>query len=86
MDIRSIVCGLHCIFYLIHRCVGHSMTDVTRLLENPVEATGIVHKFVLLLVKHVLWKKKKKKKKLMQLYIEQVKSLVKCRVTFYWVT
>jgi hypothetical protein len=39
------------------------MTDVTRLLENPVEATGIVHKFVLLLVKHVLWKKKKKKEK-----------------------
>jgi hypothetical protein len=30
------------------------MTDVTRLLENPVEATGIVHKFVLLLAKHVL--------------------------------
>ena len=50
----SIVCGLHCIFYLIHRCAGHSMTDVTRLLENPVEATGIVQKFVLLLVKHVL--------------------------------
>jgi hypothetical protein len=50
----SIVCRLHCMFYLIHRCAGHSMTDVTRLLENPVEATGIVHKFVLLLVKHVL--------------------------------
>jgi hypothetical protein len=30
------------------------MTDVTRLLENAVEATGIVQKFVLLLVKHVL--------------------------------
>ena len=50
----SNVCGLHCIFYLIHRCAGHSMTDVTRFLENPVEATGIVQKFVLLLVKHVL--------------------------------
>jgi hypothetical protein len=37
----SIVCGLHWIFYLIHRCAGHSMTDVTRLLENPVGATGI---------------------------------------------
>jgi hypothetical protein len=48
------VCGHHCIFYLIHRCAGHSMTDVTRLLENPVEATDIVQKFVLLLVKHVL--------------------------------
>jgi hypothetical protein len=39
------------------------MTDVTRLLENPMEATDIVQKFVLLLVKHVLWKKKKKEKK-----------------------
>ena len=50
----STVCGHHCIFYLIHRCAGHTMTDVTRLLENPVEATTIVQKFVLLLVKHVL--------------------------------
>jgi hypothetical protein len=50
----SIVCGLHCIFYLIHRYAGHSMTDVTRLLENPVEATGIVQTFVLLLVEHVV--------------------------------
>ena len=56
----SIVCGLHCIFYLIHRCAGHSMTDLTRLLENPVEATGIVQKFVLLPVEHVVWKKEKK--------------------------
>ena len=47
------VCGHHCIFYLIHRCAGHSMTDITRLLENPVEATTIVQNFVLLLVKHV---------------------------------
>jgi hypothetical protein len=30
------------------------MTDVTKLLENPVEATGVVQKCVLLLVKHVL--------------------------------
>jgi hypothetical protein len=30
------------------------MTDVIRLLENPIEATGIVQKCVLLLVKHVL--------------------------------
>jgi hypothetical protein len=50
----SIVCALHCIFYHIHRCAGHSMTDVTRLLENHVEATGNVQKIVLLLVKHVL--------------------------------
>jgi hypothetical protein len=50
----STVCEHHCIFYLIHRCAGHSMTDVTRLLENPVEATDNVQKCVLLLVKHVL--------------------------------
>jgi hypothetical protein len=50
----STVCGHHCISYLIHRCAGHSMTDVTRLLENPVEATDIVKKFAVLLVKHVL--------------------------------
>jgi hypothetical protein len=50
----SIVCGLPCIFYLIHRCAGNSMTDVTRLLENPVEATGIVQKFVVLLDKQVV--------------------------------
>jgi hypothetical protein len=30
------------------------MKDVTRFLENPVEATNIVKKFALLLVKHVL--------------------------------
>jgi hypothetical protein len=40
-------------FYLIHRCAGHSMTDVTRLLENPVEATTIIQNFVLLLVEIV---------------------------------
>ena len=40
-------------FYLIQQCAGHSMTDVTRLLENSVEATEIVKKCVLLLVKHV---------------------------------
>ena len=56
----STVCGFHCIYYLIHRCAGHSMT---RLLENAVEATGIVQRFVLLLVKHVLWKKQKQEKK-----------------------
>ena len=50
----STVRGYHCIFYLIHRCAGHSMTDVTSLLENPVEATDIVQTVVLLLVKHVL--------------------------------
>jgi hypothetical protein len=48
------VWGYHCIFYLIHGCAGHTMTDVTRLLENPVESTDIVNKFALLLVKHVL--------------------------------
>ena len=30
------------------------MTDVTRLLENPVEVTTIVQNFVLLLVEHVV--------------------------------
>jgi hypothetical protein len=30
------------------------MTEVTRLLEHTVEETGIVQRFVLLLVKHVL--------------------------------
>ena len=58
----STVCGHHCIFYLVHRCAGHSMTDVTWLSENPVEATSIVQNFVLLFVEHVVWLKKKKKK------------------------
>jgi hypothetical protein len=49
----STVCGHHCIFYLVHRCAEHSMTDITRLLEIPVEATTIVQNFVLLLVKNV---------------------------------
>ena len=39
------------------------MTDVTSLLENAVAATGIVHRFVLLLVKRAKKKKKEKKKK-----------------------
>jgi hypothetical protein len=30
------------------------MTDVTRLLENPMKATTIVKKIYVLLVKHVL--------------------------------
>jgi hypothetical protein len=37
-----------------YQCAGHSMTDVTRLLENPVEATTIVQKFVLLLIENVV--------------------------------
>ena len=55
------VWGYHCIFYLIHGCAGHTMTDVTRLLENPVKATTIVKKIYLLLVKHMLFKKNEKK-------------------------
>jgi hypothetical protein len=55
------VCGHHCISYLIRRCAGQSMTDVTSLLENPVEATTIVQNVVLLLDKHVLWKKRYQK-------------------------
>jgi hypothetical protein len=31
-------------------------------------------------------KKKEKKRRLCNLYIEPVRSLDKCRVTFYWVT
>ena len=48
----STVCGHHCIFYLIHRCAGLSMTDVTRLLVRKKEK-----------VKKEEEKKKKKKKK-----------------------
>jgi hypothetical protein len=33
---------------------GHSMTDVIRLLGNPVEATTFVQNFVLLLVEDVV--------------------------------
>jgi hypothetical protein len=42
----STVCGHYCIFYLIHRCAGKSMGDVTRTLRNPREATDIVKTFV----------------------------------------
>ena len=42
----STVCGHHCIFYLIHRCAGKSMGDVTRTLRHPGEATDIVKTFV----------------------------------------
>ena len=50
----SIVCGQHCIFYLIHRCAGSSMTDVTRKLEDPKEASDIVRNFVCV-VNNVVW-------------------------------
>lgn len=42
----SIVCGHHCIFYLVHRCAGRTMTDVTRTLGTPKEATDIVVDFI----------------------------------------
>ena len=42
--------------------VQDRMPDVTRLFENPVEATTIVKKFVLLLDKKKKMKKKMKKK------------------------
>jgi hypothetical protein len=35
----STICGHHCIFYLIHRCGGKSLGDVTRTLRHPREAT-----------------------------------------------
>jgi hypothetical protein len=41
------------VFYLIHRCAGHAMTDVTRILEDPAELT-IVQNFVLLLIENVV--------------------------------
>ena len=44
---RSTVCGNHCIFYLIHRCAGHSMTDTSPgSQKTPLEATTIVQNFV----------------------------------------
>jgi len=42
----SIVYGHHCIFYLVHRCVGKCMGDVTRTLRHRREATDIVKTFV----------------------------------------
>ena len=50
----SDVCGHHCIFYLIHRCAGHTMREVTKILEDPAEATDIVQNYALRLVEHVL--------------------------------
>ena len=38
----STVCENHCIFYLIHRCGGKSIGDITRTLRHPREATYIV--------------------------------------------
>ena len=46
----STVCGHHCIFYLIHRCAGKSMGDVTRTLRHPREATDIIKTFVYRLI------------------------------------
>jgi hypothetical protein len=42
----STVCGHHCIFYLINRCAGKSMGDVTGTLRHPREATDIVKTIV----------------------------------------
>jgi hypothetical protein len=42
----STVCRQHCIYYLIHRCRGYSMTNITGLLKNPKEATDIVKTIV----------------------------------------
>jgi hypothetical protein len=58
----SSVCELHCIFYLIHHVQDIAWQTSPGCYKNPVEATGIVQKFVLLLVKPVLWKKKKERK------------------------
>jgi hypothetical protein len=56
----STVCGHHCVFYLIHRCSGHAMTDVTKILKDPAEATTIEQNFVLLLVEIVCKKRYQK--------------------------
>ena len=42
----STVCGQHCIYYLIHRCRGYSMTNITGSLKNPKEAADVVKTFV----------------------------------------
>jgi hypothetical protein len=42
----STVCRQHCIYYLIHRCRGYSMTNITGSLKNPKEATDIVKTIV----------------------------------------
>jgi hypothetical protein len=40
------MCRQHCIYYLIHRYRGYSMTNITGLLKNPKEATDIVKTIV----------------------------------------
>ena len=50
----STVCGHQCIHYLVQRCAGPSMTYVTRLLENPVEAMTNIQNFIFFLVEHVV--------------------------------
>ena len=41
------VCGQHCIFYLIHRCTGKSMMDITSALRTDVYGnTFIVDDFL----------------------------------------
>jgi hypothetical protein len=46
----STVSGQHCIYYLIHRCRGYSMTNITGSQKNPKEATDIVKTFVYRLI------------------------------------
>ena len=63
------------------------MTNVNRLLENPMEATTIVENFVLLLVEHVVRKKRKKGGNAAYNFsIIASHKPGKCRVIFYWVT
>jgi hypothetical protein len=42
----STVCRQHCIYYLIYRYRGYSMTNITGSLKNPKEATDIVKTIV----------------------------------------
>jgi hypothetical protein len=46
----STVSGQHCIYYLIHRYRGYSMTNITGSQKNPKEATDIVKTFVYRLI------------------------------------
>jgi hypothetical protein len=51
---KDLPCANIIAFFTSFIDVQDSMTDVTRLLENPVEATTIVQNFVLLVVENVI--------------------------------
>ena len=48
---HSLVCGQHCIFYIVQRCKGKTMSDITSLLKKDFHAnTYFVDDFVRTLV------------------------------------